>query len=300
VDRIIPLLLVAIIFGFSGCTQVWIAPTGLDSNSGTESSPKKSFTGACASPTDSQGRLVHVKAGTYPPQTVPSSCNNTMFAAEGTVVVKNNGGDNLGSATIQNNGTRIGMRGINCDSSFAKRQCLGQSGTISFQKAYVCCVTDEKGTLTGSQPGSEFIDVTWRDVRQVGADVHNECIYSQTPNIRIIRNTFQRCATMDILFTAGTWWGQPPYGNGTVVGNKFYHPTHPNGWHYYGVYWHDDAFVNLEGWDFRNNWFETRQPGAPGSNDISTGGNPWVSGTRCGNTETAGNNVLDAVWKQPC
>ena len=79
----------------------------------------------------------------------------------------------------------------------------------------------------------------FHDVLVVTDGIHNECLYSQAANITIKNSHFSNCATMDVFFTRGTWWGQPAYGGWTLTNNFFGAPRFLNGQccHYYAVYW---------------------------------------------------------------
>ena len=64
--------------------------------------------------------------------------------------------------------------------------------------------------------GCTIDNVNFHDVLVVEAGIHNECLYSQAANITINNSRFTNCATMDVFFTLGTWWGQPAYGGWTL------------------------------------------------------------------------------------
>ena len=63
---------------------------------------------------------------------------------------------------------------------------------------------------------------------------------ARPPNITIRNSRFTNCATMDVFFTRGTWWGQPTYGGWTLE-NNFFGKTYKYGGsvHYYSVVWGD-------------------------------------------------------------
>jgi hypothetical protein len=96
-------------------------------------------------------------------------------------------------------------------------------------------------------------NVEFHDVIQRGAEVHNECVFSQSPGLTIRNSTFTNCATMDLFIIRGDWWGQPTYGGVTLENNVFGHSTNGNGWHYYGVYFSNGSFQNHR---IVNNTFE--------------------------------------------
>ena len=92
---------------------------------------------------------------------------------------------------------------------------------------------------TASCVGCTIDNVDFHDVLVVEGGIHNECLYSQAANITINNSRFTNCATMDVFFTLGTWWGQPAYGGWTLTNNFFGAPRFQNGQccHYYAVYW---------------------------------------------------------------
>ena len=102
--------------------------------------------------------------------------------------------------------------GINIDADNA--QVLGvQFGgaDATYKNASIGNVVDEKGMLaTASCVGCTIDNVNFHDVLLVDRGIHNECLYSQAANITIKNSRFTNCATMDVFFTLGTWWGQPP------------------------------------------------------------------------------------------
>jgi Bacterial TSP3 repeat len=136
----------------------------------------------------------------------------------------------------------------------------GGRQNVTLKNSRVGNVVDEKGAMLGGPSGTGtastnlVIDnVVFHDVRQVTAGVHNECVYSQAPGLRIRNSTFTNCATMDLFVKRGDWWGQQPYGDITLENNVFGHSRNGSGWHYYGLYWTNDAFENVR---VVNNTFE--------------------------------------------
>ena len=95
----------------------------------------------------------------------------------------------------------------------------------------------------------------------------------------IIRNSrFWQCPTMALMFTRGSWYGAPPWGNVLVENNVFAHSTdiNPNSWHYYGLLFnaalaYDGAAIS--GFKIRYNTFE--QPVGL-SALAASGGSEWV------------------------
>jgi hypothetical protein len=92
--------------------------------------------------------------------------------------------------------------------------------------------------------GITFDNVVFHDVIQQGADVHNECIFSEAAGLTVRNSTFVNCATMDLFVLRGSWWGQPTYGNVTLENNVFGHSVNGSQWHYYGLYWSNDSWTN--------------------------------------------------------
>ena len=135
----------------------------------------------------------------------------------------------------------------------------GGRQNVTLKNSRVGNVVDEKGAMLGGSsstaPTNLLIDnVVFRDVRQVTAGVHNECVFSQAPGLTIRNSTFTNCATMDLFVVRGDWWGQPPYGNVTLESNVFGHSRNGSGWHYYGLYWSNGA--GLRNARVVNNTFE--------------------------------------------
>ena len=131
--------------------------------------------------------------------------------------------------------------GINIDATNA--QVLGVEfggANATYKNASIGNIVDEKGMLaTASCIGCTIDNVNFHDVLLSTDGIHNECLYSQAANITIKNSRFTNCATMDVFFTRGTWWGQPEYGGWTLTNNFFGAPRFENGrcCHYYAVYW---------------------------------------------------------------
>jgi hypothetical protein len=76
---------------------------------------------------------------------------------------------------------------------------------------------------------------------------------------------------MDLFITRGNWWGQPLYGNVTLVNNVFGHSTmiETGSWHYYGLGINGGVIEERRNWRVVNNTFETTVSGgstpAPGT-----------------------------------
>jgi hypothetical protein len=126
-------------------------------------------------------------------------------------------------------------------------------------------VRDEKGVLSHSTcVGCVYDNVLFHDVLVKTSGVHNECMYSQSPGIVIRNSRFTNCATMDVFFTRGSWWGQPLYGGFELVGNFFGKTFKVDGSvHYFSLGWHD-VMEGIRNLTARGNTFEL--PVNPGSN----------------------------------
>jgi hypothetical protein len=177
------------------------------------------------------GDTVEVAAGTYAAQTVPGGTKAVTFKGGTDVIVR----------SMVVDAQNVTFDGINIDAN--NQQVLGvQFGgaNSTFKNASIGRVVDEKGMLaTSSCVGCTIDNVRFHDVLVVTDGVHNECLYSQAANITIANSHFSNCATMDVFFTRGTWWGQPLYGGWTLTNNFFGAPRFLNGQccHYYAVYW---------------------------------------------------------------
>jgi hypothetical protein len=129
---------------------------------------------------------------------------------------------------------------------------------VTVKNSRIGGTTDQKGALLGGWDSAAsqnlvFDNVEFHDVVQRGAEVHNECIFSQSPGLTIRNSSFTNCATMDLFIVRGDWWGQPTYGGVTLENNVFGHSTNGSGWHYYGVYFSNGSFQNHR---IVNNTFE--------------------------------------------
>ena len=130
---------------------------------------------------------------------------------------------------------------INIDANNAQVLGVQFGGANStYKNSSIGKIVDEKGMLATSS----CVGLHHRQralPRRAGGDrrIHNECLYSQAANITIKNSHFSNCATMDVFFTRGTWWGQPAYGGWTLTNNFFGAPRFQNGQccHYYSVYW---------------------------------------------------------------
>ena len=129
---------------------------------------------------------------------------------------------------------------------------------VTVRNSRIGNVIDQKGAILGGTTSPRpmhvvFDRVTFHDVVQRTEGVHNECAFSETPGLVIRNSSFHNCATMDLFIVRGDTWGQPPYGSITLENNVFGHSVNGDGWHYYSLYWSNDAFSNVR---VVNNTFE--------------------------------------------
>ena len=201
------------------------------------------------------GDTVTIAPGVYGRQVVPGGSKPVTF--------RGLPGNKL--RQLDNSASNVTFDGVDVDAGFttpngAAFENHGDPGgqNVVFRNGRIGNVTDQKGALLGGHsstaPMNLVIDnVEFHDVIQRGAEVHNECIFSQTPGLTIRNSTFRNCATMDLFIVRGNWWGQPPYGGVTLENNIFGHSVNGSGWHYYSLYWSNDAFENVR---VVNNTFE--------------------------------------------
>lgn len=227
-----------------------VTPSGSDAAPCTQTAPCRSL--ARAYTLAGGGDVVSVGTGIYPRQDVPAGTKYVTFKGEPNAIVRQLF---VGSANAT-------FDGINVDANGAKT--VGGAAlepgapNITFKNAYVGNVVDEKGVLSGADCiGCIFDNVHFRDVRIATDGIHNECLYSQSANITVRNSKFTNCATMDIFFTRGTWWGQPYYGGFTLT-NNFFGKTFKLGGavHYYTVVWGDVSGGRVPGAVIRGNTFE--------------------------------------------
>ena len=207
----------------------YVATNGSDAAACSAQEPCKSLQRGYA--VAATGDTVEVAAGTYAAQTVPSGTKAVTFKGGTGVIVR----------SMVVDAQNVTFDGINIDAN--NQQVLGvQFGGAgsTFKNASIGKVVDEKGMLaTSSCVGCTIDNVRFHDVLVRHRGIHNECLYSQAANITIKNSHFSNCATMDVFFTRGTWWGQPAYGGWTLENNFFGAPRFLNGQccHYYAVYW---------------------------------------------------------------
>jgi len=142
------------------------------------------------------------------------------------------------------------------------RQGIGANGNWDrFENGSTFNVVDEKGALVGGSHVT-FVNFSFHDVRSTGPTIHNECVFSDGPNLTVRRSRFWHCATMDLFITRGDWWNQPPYGGVTLENNVFAHSRmeEHGSWHYYGLLFGGQLAYDgapLKNLKVRYNTFET-------------------------------------------
>jgi hypothetical protein len=194
----------------------------------------------------------------------------------GIKIVRN---DDPGSvaATLEAKGNNNTFDGVNVDSKYmltgstTGRQGIHAEGDNNvFKNGSTYNVVDEKGALVGGT-NVTFDNFDFHDVLVTDSGVHNECVYSNGPNLTIKNSRFWNCATMDLFITRGDWWGQPLYGNITLINNVFAHATMEGAgsWHYYSLGINGGIIQEMRNWTVINNTFETEVSGgstpAPGT-----------------------------------
>jgi hypothetical protein len=172
------------------------------------------------------------------------------------------------AATLHVVGNRNVFSGVRVNSlNRPKRQGIFADGNRSvFKWGSTFNVVDEKGALVGGSYVT-FNHFNFHHVRVTSPDVHNECVYSNGPHLKVKNSHFWQCATMDLFITRGDWWGQPLYGGITLVNNVFEHSTMEGAgsWHYYSLGINGGIIQEMRNWRVINNTFET---------EVSGGGTP--------------------------
>ena len=295
--------------GGGGVASAAYANLWIDTNGGT--CTRQSIAGAhvdaqaCASVTAAynaaaSGDVVIIKAGTYGRQVVPSGTKTITFRNEpgarpvfGTMTVSGSNVTLIG-VTVQRNddpGAYIAtLEAIGADNTFdgvfvdtknaPVRQGLYANGAGNvFRNGRTHNVTDEKGALiTGSN--ITFDNFEFYDVYVTDPLVHNECAYVIGADGFTLRNSrFWNCATMDIMFTRGSWYNAPVWGDVLVENNVFGYSRMLNGsgWHYYGLLFNGAMAYDgaaIPNFKVRYNTFE--QAVSMDSTLVFSGASEWV------------------------
>ncbi len=141
----------------------------------------------------------------------------------------------------------------------AAYETWGGNTNITFTNGRIGHVGGQKGAFLhgvgSTEPQGIVIENTEiHDVRVTAAGQHLECVMSHTPGVTFRGNVFRNCGVFDISLGRGDWWGQPEYGNVTIVNNLFGHSVDDGAdWHYYGLAW---WLRSLDGARVINNTFE--------------------------------------------
>jgi hypothetical protein len=245
------LMICAAFFALAAPAQAatrYVSAGGSDAAACTQAAPCQSFERGYN--TAAAGDTISVAAGTYGSQNVPAGTKAVTFLGGPGVIVR----------SVVTTAQNAVFDGINIDGNNAQLLGVQFSGANStWKNASIGRIVDEKGMLATSDcVGCTIDNVNYHDVLVVTDGVHNECLYSQAADITIKNSQFSNCATMDVFFTRGTWWGQPGYGGWTLLNNRFGAPRMQNGQccHYYAVYW---AYqTTYDGAVVRGNTFETQ------------------------------------------
>jgi hypothetical protein len=200
------------------------------------------------------GDTIQLAPGTYPSQGTFSDP-----AMSGTNQVTVLGGQGVVVRQIVNRASNVTFDGLDLDAGGAKTSGAvfeTYGSNVTFKNGRIGNVTDEKGVLSGATPNVVFDNVHFHDVYVTSGAVHNECVYSQTPNITIKNSRFTNCATMDVFFTRGAHFGQPAYGGFKLLNNFFGKTFKPGGAaHSYTVAW-TSALGQIRDAEIRGNTFE--------------------------------------------
>jgi hypothetical protein len=141
----------------------------------------------------------------------------------------------------------------------AAYETWGGNTNITFKNGRIGHVGGQKGAFlhgveSTSPQGIVIENTVIHDVRVTQSGQHLECVMSHTPGVTFRGNVFRNCGVFDISLGRGDWWGQPEYGNVTIVNNLFGHSVDDGtDWHYYGLAW---WLTSLDGARVVNNTFE--------------------------------------------
>jgi hypothetical protein len=238
----------------------------------------------------SAGDTIVVAGGVYGSQTLPGGTKNltirnaagstpifgtTMVKAAnvaliGIRIVRSND-PGVSTATLEAQGANNTFDRVNVDNKNTRRLGVHADGNNNvFRNGSVFNVVDEKGVFVAGT-GVTFDNMNFHDVEVTDSAVHNECVYSLGPNLTVRNSRFWNCATMSLFITRGNWYGQPRYGNITLVNNVFAHTTNTDAgeWHYYSLGINGGIIEEMRNWRVINNTFETEVSGdgtpAPGT-----------------------------------
>jgi hypothetical protein len=245
------------------------------------------------------GDTIRVRAGTYRRQVIPGGTKRlairnsvgvrpvfgttTVRASNISLIgitIRRNDDPGPNTATLEAIGSNNRFNRVRVNTKYMMaRQGIAASGDRNrFLNGGTFNVIDEKGALVGGSHVT-FVNFNFHDVRVTGPSIHNECVYSDAPNLTVRRSRFWNCATMDLFVTRGDFWGQPAYGGVTLVNNVFEHSTmeERGSWHHYGLLF--GGQLNFDGAPLHNfkvryNTFE--QAVSLNSSFRATGDSEWV------------------------
>jgi hypothetical protein len=249
--------------------DVFIAPSGSDSNACTSVSPCASFSHAYD--VASAGDVISVGSGLYTtPQEVPAGSKAVTFRGQS--------GNKL--RELDNYADNITFDSLDIDGNGAVNNTFENhdGNNDTFKNSRIGHVTDEKGALVSGDHFT-FDNMVFHDVDLKTDGVHLECVFAiGVPNMVVKNSTFTNCSVMDLFFTYGNWWTPTPpaYGGVTVENNVFGHVMDGanDGWNYYPMYIGQTGDDVLRNWTVRYNTFE--QPASLTSSHSSAVNSRWV------------------------
>jgi hypothetical protein len=268
-----------------GLAHLWVDPNG---GSCRRSAPAKAYNdaGACPSLAAAYGRAagedtIVVLGGAYEGQTLPKGTKR--------VTIRNAPGTRPVFRGIGVHASNVTLVGLHVDGQRTKSLGIYVEGDHNtFRNGSVHGIVDDKGVLNGGS-FTVFDNYEFYDVFITNENVHNECVYSNGPNLTIRKSRFRNCAVMDVFITRGSWWNQPLYGGVTIEDNWFGAPRFENGrcCMYYSLAINSGIMQELRDFTVRNNYFEA----SPSGYDVPKVG----TNVFCGNTGKA-----PGSWKPPC
>jgi hypothetical protein len=197
------------------------------------------------------GDTIKLAPGSYPAQ---GSFNTPATAIGGSKQVTVLGGPGVRVRQIFSRAANVTFDGLDLDAGGSKTAGAvfeAYGANTVFKNGRIGNVVDEKGALIGGANGFVFDNVVFHDVIVTSSTVHNECVFSQAPNITIRNSRFTNCATMDVFFTCG---GQ--YSGFKLLDNFFGASKRPGGGnHFYTVTWHN-CLGQIRDAEIRGNTFE--------------------------------------------
>jgi hypothetical protein len=193
-----------------------------------------------------------------------------------TILRRDNPGDSVSTLQVDGHDNRlVGLRVNSLNRSGRQGIYVGGNRNVLTHGSSFNVVDSNGVMVSGS--GVTFNHFKVHDVRVTDQYVHNDCFYSNGPNLTVKNSRFWHCATTDLFITRGTWWNQPLYGGVTIVNNVFEHSRMEGNksWHYYGlsIKTNEGAITELRNWRVVNNTFET----AVGGGSLPAPGTIWAN-----------------------